>query len=85
MKDGGSAFPGIAGVEVIATVNKYGVQEAEIEKPIYSIGMTLRDYFAGQALAGFFAFGRKDYGYETMAEVAYECADAMITAREEDA
>lgn len=38
---------------------------------ITSAGMTLRDYFAGQALAGM------------MANVAYRVASAMLRAREE--
>ena len=53
-------------------------------------GMTLRDYFAGQALAGFVS--RVGWHGMTMEErdeagllalVAYEFADAMLTEREE--
>jgi len=45
-------------------------------------GMTLRDWFAGQALAGALADSTRDlYAYE-YAESAYECADAMLAARE---
>lgn len=39
-------------------------------------GMTLRDYFAGQALVGFMV------GTNEPAKVAYEIADAMLAARE---
>lgn len=48
-------------------------------------GMTLRDYFAGQALQGMCSFnGTEGLGcapYNT-AERAYECADAMLKARQ---
>lgn len=53
-------------------------------------GMTLRDWFAGQALAGIVAnsstpdlligFGFKG-SKEALAEYAYAAADAMLTAR----
>ena len=44
-------------------------------------GITLRDWFAGQALIGMMAYnGTKGCGY--MANVAYEYADAMLAARE---
>jgi hypothetical protein len=43
-------------------------------------GMTLRDYFAAQALAGMLA--RYDAGKEDMAVYAYEHADAMLKARD---
>lgn len=53
-----------------------------------SDGMTLRDYFAGQALIGLLA-GERDAGnyHERMvggltADSAYEFADAMIAARD---
>jgi len=40
-------------------------------------GMTLRDYFAGQALADL--AGNPDYpSWEVVAESAYKAADAMI-------
>lgn len=40
-------------------------------------GMTLRDYFAGQALV---AMGTR-WGPETVAEECYRYADAMLEAR----
>jgi hypothetical protein len=43
-------------------------------------GMTLRDWFAGQALAGSCPIG---YPVKGIAKRAYEAADAMIAAREE--
>jgi hypothetical protein len=43
-------------------------------------GMTLRDWFASQALIGMMAYnGTK--GCSHMANVAYEYADAMLAAR----
>ena len=60
---GGAAFPN-------AVPNEY--QYA-------SCGMTLRDYFAGQALAG---AGEVDYvTIEIMAKRCYEIADAMLAER----
>jgi hypothetical protein len=43
-------------------------------------GMTLRDWFAGQALAGIAATGSSS-PYEKDAEQAYRYADAMLVAR----
>jgi hypothetical protein len=55
-----------------------------------SHGMTLRDYFAGQALAGLCA-NMNDEAHpffemttRHMGELAYNYADAMIAARETD-
>jgi hypothetical protein len=45
--------------------------------------MSLRDYFAGQALAGMMATGR-EVGPDLYAEVAYAMADAMLKEREAD-
>lgn len=49
----------------------------------FSSGMTLRDYFAGQALAGItVGCGWQGGPWETMAAHAYEAADAMLAERE---
>jgi len=48
-------------------------------------GMTLRDYFAGQALAGTIAARLLDYSRDSpkhFAQAAYQIADAMLEARE---
>jgi hypothetical protein len=48
-------------------------------------GMSLRDYFAGQALTGMLA-GRQPnnaYPLEHLAQMSYATADAMIEARGE--
>lgn len=47
-------------------------------------GMTMRDYFAGKALAGLLASGEDSIDAETNAHDAYIIADAMIAARKED-
>lgn len=43
-------------------------------------GMTLRDWFAGQALAGLLAKG--ETGEDVLADVAYSYADDMMKARQ---
>ena len=52
-------------------------------------GMTLRDYFAGQALAGFMSTLSHDYGNRDepsrYAQDSYQLADAMIAKRERGA
>lgn len=74
MKDGGPAFP----VQALASPG------SEV-----AWGMSLRDWFAGQALAGMlsaFAKGAKNGGPARFAEAncdtAYDIADAMLRARE---
>jgi len=66
MKNGGSAFP------YVYTAYRTAVHHGE--------GMTLRDYFAGQALGSCI----KTYTYDVkkMAEKAYEYADAMLAERD---
>jgi len=57
----------------------------------HRVGMTLRDYFAAQALTGAQIWdsvlngknAQFSGGVETLAEVAYAVADAMLKAREE--
>jgi hypothetical protein len=46
-------------------------------------GLTLRDYFAAQALIGQLSFKRSTVGSET-AWAAYKMADAMLARREKD-
>ena len=54
----------------------------------YDHGMTLRDYFAGQAVGEVIAYfadkhlTRNETAPEAFARKAYEIADAMIAARE---
>ena len=68
-KDGGPAFPG-----------------AELpEHPNHPNGMTLRDWFAGQALAPVMDICRNDTSasVQYFAEQAYRLADAMLSARQQ--
>jgi hypothetical protein len=67
--DGGMAFPTVFPEEHYGTAYR---------------GMTLRDYFAGQALAGIVTGERLDLGStkRAMADAAYLQADAMLDARE---
>lgn len=44
-------------------------------------GMSLRDYFAGQALTGLLADQKRDGSLTAYADDAYAFADAMIAAR----
>ena len=47
-----------------------------------SEGMTLRDWFAGQALVGLLAAGAEKHGVDAgFSEVAYKHADLMLTER----
>jgi len=72
------AFPRIDGIED----NGNGTYSV-----ICTPGMTLRDYFAGQALVGLLA---QSNGTATIsphdegAKYAYEMADAMLEAREQE-
>jgi hypothetical protein len=78
MKDGGMAFPGTK------------VMETPYERHVYHYsGMTLRDYFAGQTLAGLITgypggFVERDDAY-SCADQAYVMADAMLAEREKEA
>jgi hypothetical protein len=58
----------------------------DVAKPIHEMhpGMTLRDYFAGQALAGILAANVwKEYGIPDYPEAkAYRMADAMLQERD---
>jgi hypothetical protein len=65
--DGGSAFP----------INERNSDGGHFYS---NLGMTLRDYFAGQALVGLIGTGGGNYTAER-ARFAYEQADAMIAER----
>lgn len=67
--DGGAAFP----IERIDS--EYGTRWTES-------GMTLRDWFAGQALTGLLA--ERSLAAPAAATRAYEYADAMIAERESE-
>lgn len=67
MNDGGPAFP-----------TQYS-NEADGPTVMPSVGMSLRDYFAAQAIP-FIQWNAKDTGL--CAKRCYEIADAMLKARE---
>jgi len=73
--DGGPAFPYSALEPDPETRSLVGSIYAD------SRGMTLRDYFAGVAVATNRAPGRTA---RELAEWAYECADAMLAEREQE-
>jgi hypothetical protein len=74
MKDGGSAFP-------VYEESRFG-ESSEFSGGMYCAdsGMTLRDWFAGQALSGCCCTDFEDK--PAMAHWCYQMADAMIAARE---
>lgn len=69
INDGGPAFPGMT------YISQDGKKNPE--------GMTLRDYFAAAALQGLLTSpAETEFGVSHFAAAAYECADAMLKARE---
>jgi hypothetical protein len=71
--DGGAAFPR----SPVRLVNSSGDVSWFDEQD----GMSLRDYFAGQALAGSMNYAGKTLTDERFALRCYEIADAMLKAR----
>ncbi|WP_449043766.1 hypothetical protein [Paracoccus versutus] len=80
LADGGPAFPQL---ELVAG-ERDGHGDAIEAFTVATGGMTLRDWFAGQALAGYFACSHTPHmnavGREE-AEYMYRMADAMLAAR----
>ncbi|MGB1214575.1 MAG: hypothetical protein ACPG4X_14520 [Pikeienuella sp.] len=85
MKDGGPAFPSEF---VLHEPGKVGNEVAIKE---FSSGMSLRDWFAGQALVGVMTnaenFGgaashEREEAFRRTADLLYEIADAMLAARD---
>ena len=64
-----------------------GAAFPHVSTHIARTGMTLRDYFAGQALAAFLECSsiRNGSDHNFTAELAYRVADAMIAEREKGA
>ena len=72
--DGGPAFPG-------KTIVRNGMHST---KRLNNTGMSLRDYFAGQALAGILSNPNIENAFFKIdAGLAYDAADAMLAARSE--
>lgn len=76
-KDGGPAFP-------VRTIVSYVNDPDGSIKPVYSDsnGMSLRDWFAGQALAGIIRNGILEDFEPEVAARAYRFADAMLAERD---
>ena len=77
MKDGGSAFP---------VLDSCAFEGGGSRLDCVDRGMTLRDYFAGQALAGYIVTG-PECMYPTpedAAKYSYKIADAMLAERERE-
>ncbi len=95
IKDGGPAFPGFQQTEGCGAIRYVYGPEGQLHAEHYDPGMTLRDWFAGQALAGF-SVGDNAIDclpdepiekavkrhWSLLAKTAYLAADAMIAARE---
>jgi hypothetical protein len=64
--EGGPAFP--------STARQVSHEE---ETEIFYKGMSLRDYFAGQAIAGALSMSP-----DNLARWAYQCADALLNERD---
>ena len=58
------------------------VSDAGFQDIDFTMGMTLRDYFAAKALSN--AYTQHHGNPDKVAEWAYEVADAMLAAREEE-
>lgn len=80
IEDGGLAFPGTR-CEQVGTVADFGFTDDESPTygDVHHSGMSLRDWFAGHALANQYAQHEGDPN--KVAEWAYHIADAMIAAR----
>jgi hypothetical protein len=52
------------------------------DHPYADNGMSLRDWFAGQALAWVTSMPANAVGFDVVAAAAYKLADAMLAARE---
>lgn len=75
IEDGGAAYPAVI-------AKKFdGRTGAPIEQDFYR-GMSLRDWFAGQALAGSSVSEFADDQFRLLAKRSYAIADAMIAARQ---
>jgi hypothetical protein len=81
IEDGGPAYPTTA---TATRVTKDEDGASVLTNYGSSAGMTLRDWFAGQALAAIPHIGCGcDLKNEEFAKAAYQIADAMLAARKE--
>lgn len=76
--DGGPAFPQKKITQLIAS------EDGSVAEPVYEVvgGMSLRDYFAGQALQGVMASGSVQLmKNEDAVAMSYRVADLMLAER----
>lgn len=80
MDDGGAAFPGIEGSEGRGNVTIHPAvgNPSQPEYVTHNQGMSLRDWFAGQAIHGYANSGSSR---DLIAQEAYKLADAMMKER----
>lgn len=82
--DGGPVFPVDAGYKT-ERVWHPGYGDYEVKLPMICGGLSVRDWFAGQALAGMCAVSMYvNTDYEKLAAWAYEQADAMLSERSQE-
>ena len=85
--DGGPAFPGTHDGSVVwCGPGGSALNDVRQDEPICWPGMTLRDWFAGQALVGLAHDDDKcadprDWRWAELAVAAYRAADAMLAER----
>lgn len=78
MKDGGPAFPTSRIEPASEAMQAIGTYTIDVEYP----GMSLRDWFAGRALATLDVQAHVSHpAADALAKSAYEIADAMLQAR----
>jgi hypothetical protein len=78
--DGGLAFQGKRGEKV--TIKNIDDTYYDTWETVMHPGMTLRDWFAGQALAGIAAHATsEEWSVGVVAQYCYDLADAMIAER----
>ena len=63
--------------QAFPSTEEYWYEEVKTGETYYP-GMTLRDYFAGQALIGMLS---KDLNFDSMIKQCYNIADAMLKER----
>ena len=92
-KDGGPAFPAKSTAFAVPDTIPREYIEQITSMPVTHTGMTLRDYFAAQAMQGICATCDSDgvwqsglndeqAGLYRIARLSYQMADAMLAARE---
>ena len=80
INDGGPAFPFVLRNNGDEPLTAFGVETQPHHMAVFS-GMYLRDYFAAEAMPEIYARVESG-GFERVAKLAYELADAMLKARQ---